>query len=134
MVIVQNGRLGMGFHWRAVIAGVLAATALQATAEPVKVSIDQGVLVGSREGAVDVFKGIPYVTAPVGDLRWAPPRPGPTWKGERAADAYGPICPQKVNPDGRPNAGGASGVEEGAGYGLAAWRGQFPGGRVARRL
>ena len=100
----------MGYQWRGMIAGVLAAAAMQAAAEPVKVRTDQGVLVGASDGKADIFNGIPYVAAPVGDLRWAPPGLGPAWKGERAADAYGPICPQKVNADGTPNEGGASGA------------------------
>jgi para-nitrobenzyl esterase len=102
--------------WRAGAAAALGmATSLLATSAPaadgpVKVAIDSGALVGTTQGNVRSFKGVPYVAAPVGALRWAPPAPVAAWKGERAADAYGPICPQPVNADGSPNLGGASGT------------------------
>lgn len=87
---------------------MLAATAL--AAEPVKVHIDSGLLVGSANREVLSFKGVPYAAAPVGALRWAPPQRPAGWSGERAADQYGLICPQPVNADGKPNEGGAFGA------------------------
>ncbi|HEY5070483.1 MAG TPA: carboxylesterase family protein [Caulobacteraceae bacterium] len=87
-----------------------AGAAAVASAEPVRVAIDSGVLVGSVDSGVESFKGVPYVAAPTGALRWAPPAPVAAWKGERRADAYGPICPQPVNANGSPNLGGASGA------------------------
>ena len=91
------------------VAGALTA-GLPAAAEPVKVAIDSGVLVGSASGDVISFKGVPYAAAPVASLRWAPPRRSAAWTGERNAQAYGPICPQKLNANGLPNEGGASGA------------------------
>ena len=77
----------------AALAAVMGVSALAgaAAADPVRVKIDSGVLVGSSSGDVVSFKGVPYVAAPVGDLRWAPPRPVAPWAGERAANAYGPV-------------------------------------------
>ncbi len=86
----------------------LAALAGAAAADPVKVKIDSGVLVGSSAGDVVSFKGVPYMAAPVGDLRWAPPKPVAPWAGERAANAYGPVCPQTLYAN-HPNGGGAMG-------------------------
>jgi para-nitrobenzyl esterase len=40
------------------------------------------------------FHGIPYAAPPVGDLRWRPPAPPPTWSGIRAAVDFAPMCPQ----------------------------------------
>ena len=40
------------------------------------------------------FKGVPYAAAPVGDLRFRPPRPHPSWSGTRDALTYGAIAPQ----------------------------------------
>jgi para-nitrobenzyl esterase len=93
-------------------AGFILAAALAAGAhaEAVKVRIDSGVLVGTSDSGVESFKGVHYVAAPVGPLRWAPPVPVKSWSGERAAQTYGPICPQRVNADGTPNEGGASGA------------------------
>ncbi|MGI8840716.1 MAG: carboxylesterase/lipase family protein [Caulobacteraceae bacterium] len=88
----------------------LSAPGILAAEAPPKAAIDSGVLVGTAEGNALSFKGVPYVAAPIGARRWAPPAPLPAWKGERKADAYGPICPQPVNADGSPNLGGASGA------------------------
>nr|XP_002730994.1 PREDICTED: carboxylesterase 3B-like [Saccoglossus kowalevskii] len=43
---------------------------------------------------VHVFKGIPYAEPPVGDLRFAPPKPKTPWQGEYDAADYGASCPQ----------------------------------------
>ena len=96
-----------GAAFAAIGLGVLAL-ATSAVADPVRVKIDSGVLVGTDTGDVVSFKGVPYVAAPVGDLRWAPPAGVAPWTGERAADAYGPVCPQTLYAD-HPNAGGAMG-------------------------
>jgi len=88
-------------------AGVLAGAAW--AAEPVKVAIDAGTLVGTADGPIVSFKGVPFAAPPVGPLRWAPPGKAAAWTGARAADQFGPACPQKMNADGKPNAGGASG-------------------------
>ena len=46
-----------------------------------------------RDGVAEVL-GIPYAAAPVGDLRWKPPRPPQPWDDVRRAQEYGPACPQ----------------------------------------
>ncbi len=57
-------------------------------------SIDGGVLEGTIEDGIQVFRGIPFAAAPVGDLRWRAPKPHPGWKGSRAATDFGFACPQ----------------------------------------
>lgn len=96
--------------WRAVLlSAVLAAGAAQAQI-PVTARIDTGGLVGQATDKANVFRNIPFAAAPVGDLRWAPPRPAKPWRGERDATRNGPSCPQPMNADGTPNAfGGANG-------------------------
>ncbi|MGI9169855.1 MAG: carboxylesterase family protein, partial [Caulobacteraceae bacterium] len=103
----------MSGFWRMALAAALGSamgvSPAKAADGPAKATIDSGVLVGTQRGDVRSFKGIPYVAAPLGPLRWAPPGPATAWKGERAADRYGSICPQPVNADGSPNLGGAFG-------------------------
>jgi para-nitrobenzyl esterase len=62
------------------------------------VETPQGRLEGARAGGVDVFLGIPYAEAPVGDLRLRPPRPARGWRGTRAATRFGAAQPQREDP------------------------------------
>jgi para-nitrobenzyl esterase len=45
-------------------------------------------------GAVDIFRGIPYAAPPVGEMRWKAPRPPQHWSGVRDAIEPGSPCPQ----------------------------------------
>jgi para-nitrobenzyl esterase len=62
----------------------------------VAVTVPQGTLLGTREDGLQVFRGIPFAAAPVGEWRWRPPRPAPAWRGVRDAGAFGPVCPQPL--------------------------------------
>ena len=73
--------------------GVAALSPAYAGKAPV-VSAPAGVMQGKTEGALHVFKGIPYAQAPVGLLRWKPPASLPAWKGTRDAFDFGPACIQ----------------------------------------
>src|SRR5664279_4231632 len=53
-----------------------------------------GVLRGSREAGLAVFRGVRYAEPPVGALRFAAPRAVRGWAGVRAAVSYGPPPPQ----------------------------------------
>src|SRR5262245_49816244 len=74
-----------------VLSGALAGAAL---ADPAKVKVASGTLVGESADGVASFKGIPYAAPPVGALRWKPPQPAIAWTGEKPATAYGASCPQ----------------------------------------
>jgi para-nitrobenzyl esterase len=64
---------------------------------PLDVEVETGVVRGADDGAgVRSWLGIPYAAAPVGDLRWRPPRPAPAWDGVRDATKVGFKCPQNT--------------------------------------
>lgn len=63
------------------------------------VSTPAGALEGRREGALRVFKGIPYASPPVAEARWRPPTSLPRWSGRREALQFGPACTQPTPRD-----------------------------------
>src|SRR3990167_2552098 len=75
-----------------------AASGNEASADRPVVTVEQGKLAGSREGAINVYRGIPYAAAPIGDLRWKPPQPAEPWQDVRDATAFGPSCIQPPVP------------------------------------
>ncbi|MEU9450169.1 carboxylesterase family protein [Streptomyces sp. NPDC048277] len=91
-----------GFLGAAAAAGLLgtlatpAEAARSAAADPV--TTESGQVTGVQGGlrGVTVYKGIPYAASTAGTDRWRPPRPAPSWDGVRAADSFGPACPQPV--------------------------------------
>jgi para-nitrobenzyl esterase len=64
--------------------------------EPV-VRTANGLVRGRRNAAgIASFLGIPFAQPPVGDLRFAAPRPARSWDGVREAAAFGPPPPQSA--------------------------------------
>ena len=49
-----------------------------------------GRLQGRTEGGLHVFRGVPYASPPVGDLRFRAPRPPESWAGVLDASEFGP--------------------------------------------
>ena len=68
----------------------LAVSRSAAIAAPVRV--EGGLLEGSIEDSLTVYRGIAYAAPPVGDLRWRPPQPAPKWQGVKIADKFSPAC------------------------------------------
>jgi len=87
----------------------LAACGTAGAQAPVKVKVDTGVVVGEATDRANLFRNIPFAAAPVGKLRWAPPKAPASWTGERDATKAGPSCPQPMNANDTPNSGGANG-------------------------
>ncbi len=60
------------------------------------VHVAQGDITGvvNKKRDVEVFAGIPYAKAPIGDLRWKEPQEAESWDGVRACDTYGPMAMQ----------------------------------------
>ncbi|MFK0150804.1 carboxylesterase/lipase family protein [Streptomyces sp. NPDC090493] len=90
-----------GFLGAATAAGLLGTQATPAeakTAAATVISTESGQVTGVQGGlrGVTVYKGIPYAATTAGANRWRPPQPAPSWDGVRAADSWGPACPQPV--------------------------------------
>lgn len=56
--------------------------------------ISSGLLRGTVEDDVCVYRAVPYAAPPVGPLRFAMPAPVTPWTGERDASKNGPVPPQ----------------------------------------
>ncbi len=63
-------------------------TGLTVAQHPAPVKVEEGLLQGTFENGVTVYKGVPYAAPPVGDLRWRAPRPPKPWEGVRKADKF----------------------------------------------
>jgi para-nitrobenzyl esterase len=82
------------FAYAAVAALGIAVTAPSIAAPAPVVNAPAGKISGMIEGALNVFKDIPYAMPPVGQLRWKAPVPMPRWKGIKSALEFGPECIQ----------------------------------------
>ena len=63
-----------------------------------ELSIEQGKIRGLVQGEVVTYKGIPYATPPIGELRWKAPEPPAKWDGVRDCFEFGAACPQNFIP------------------------------------
>src|SRR5438093_841225 len=69
------------------IAMLGMATACTDDVDELQVTVDTGVVHGTKTGTVRQFLGIPYAEQPLGDLRWRAPQPAPKWTGVLPANA-----------------------------------------------
>ncbi len=85
-----------------VVLAIASASQAADTRGPLR--IEGGAITLPAPGAdgVTIVKGLPYAAPPVGPLRWRPPAAVIAWSGVRAADRFGPDCPQKPSPTSSP--------------------------------
>jgi para-nitrobenzyl esterase len=79
------------------IALVLAALAFGTglMAQPPKpVRTQSGLVQGTSEDGIAIYKGIPFAAPPLAGLRWRAPQPAADWAGPRTADKFAPACMQ----------------------------------------
>lgn len=84
----------------AALASCVAMLAACASPSPAReagaviVHAPAGALAGRAQGALNVFKGVPYAEPPTGAARWRAPQPKAPWRGVHDAGAFGPACVQ----------------------------------------
>jgi len=76
-----------------VLLAILAGGICSAQTPP-HVKVEGGLLQGTSENGLSVYRGIPFAAPPVGDPRWRPPQPTAKWQGIKPADKFGPRCYQ----------------------------------------
>jgi para-nitrobenzyl esterase len=92
----------------ALVLACVAVTGLVASATAdisLVVKTNKGLVSGVETSTLFKFLGIPYAAAPMGDLRWAAPKPHASWKKTGTLDAtnFGNHCPQPSSPFGTPS-------------------------------
>ena len=80
----------------AVFAWFVAAQSFAQQPAPVKVQ--EGMVQGTLENGLTVYKGIPFAAPPVGNLRWKAPQPAVKWEGVKQTTKYAPAAFQGGNP------------------------------------
>ena len=63
------------------------------------VAVEGGLVSGTSDGDLTVFKGVPFAAPPVGALRFKAPAPVVAWTGVKEASAFAPACMQKSEAD-----------------------------------
>jgi para-nitrobenzyl esterase len=81
-------------NWRGSLGLALAFSIGAIAADQVRT--ESGVVEGipASGSTIRMFRGIPFAAPPVGDLRWNPPQPPPSWSGVRKATEFGARCMQ----------------------------------------
>jgi para-nitrobenzyl esterase len=86
------------------VSALACVVALNAEGESVGATVRtrQGSVRGLIVGKVEEFRGLPYATPPVGDLRWRAPLPPKPFDGVREANSFPAPCVQGNAPAGFP--------------------------------
>jgi para-nitrobenzyl esterase len=77
------------------LAIAIAAVPWMSAIATTTAKVEQGLLQGTMEEDLTVYRGIPFAAPPTGELRWRPPQPAGNWEGLRRADKFAPECIQR---------------------------------------
>ena len=85
---------------KSIITGVilLITTLCIMAQQPAPVKTNGGMVQGTSESGLTVYRGIPFAAPPVGDLRWKAPQPAAKWDGVLQANKFAPGPIQAGNP------------------------------------
>lgn len=82
-----------------IVLTLVFMVAVKASAQqPAPVKVAEGLLQGTLQQYLTIFKGVPFAAPPVGDLRWRAPQPAAKWEGIKIADKFAPGPIQGGNP------------------------------------
>ena len=83
-------------NWQRTLGLVAAFAAASSAIAADQVHTGSGIVEGtqSTDSKIRIFKGIPFAAPPVGNLRWQPPQPAPSWEGVRKTTEFGARCMQ----------------------------------------
>jgi para-nitrobenzyl esterase len=73
-----------------IVIFLMIAAGFAIAQQPALVKVEQGLLQGTYENGLTVYKGIPFAAPPVGDLRWRPPQHIAKWEGVKQATKFAP--------------------------------------------
>lgn len=77
-------------RWWVAALTALALSGQGALAAPVRTTA--GLVEGTVEDGLSVYRGLPFAAPPVGDRRWKPPGPAAGWSGVRKAEQFAAPC------------------------------------------
>jgi len=80
----------------AVFAWFVAGQSFAQQSSPVEVQ--EGLVQGTVEDGLTVYRGIPFAAPPIGDLRWKAPQPAEKWEGIKQTTQFAPAAFQGGNP------------------------------------
>ena len=78
------------------LAVAIAAISWWSSAAAQTAKVEEGVLQGTVDNGLTIYRGVPFAAPPLGDLRWRAPQPAAQWEGVRAADKFAPQCIQGI--------------------------------------
>jgi para-nitrobenzyl esterase len=73
---------------------VLLAAGFCLALAPAPAKVEGGLVQGTVEDGLTVYRGIPFAAPPVGDLRWRAPQPVLKWDGVKETVKFAPACIQ----------------------------------------
>ncbi|UHG94432.1 carboxylesterase/lipase family protein [Spirosoma oryzicola] len=78
--------------------GALLCVFSAAYTQPTPAKVEGGLVQGTSEDGLTVFRGIPFAAPPVGELRWKAPQPVARWEGVRETKKFASAPVQGGNP------------------------------------